>query len=137
MGTWVTVQDVELEWGRGEIPTDQQDHVNVLIDKAERLVAECVPNWVDRIEAGTLSTLTIGDVVSSMVLRVLRNPSGYRSETAGDYTYQLDSAVASGRLFLTKDERRRLQGRCGSGGAFTIRTNALTYAETLAAEQAP
>jgi hypothetical protein len=134
MGNWVTVQDVELEWGRGEIPAEQQDHVNVLIDKAERLVVEAVPDWGDRIEAGTLTAQAIGDVVSSMVLRVLRNPSGYRSETAGDYTYQLDSAVAAGRLFLSKDERRRLRGRVGSGGAFSIRTNALTYGEIIAAE---
>ncbi len=120
MGTWVTVQDVELEWNQ-EIPSDSVPHVNALIDKAERLVLETVPDVAARLTAGQLSLLTLGDVVGAMVLRVLRNPSGYRSETAGDYSYQADPQVGSGRLARTEQERRRLLGRLGSGRAYSMR----------------
>lgn len=42
--------------------------------------------------------------VASMVIRVLRNPDGYLTETIDDYTYRRDSAVSAGVLYASDDE---------------------------------
>ena len=111
MGVYADVSDIALEWNR-TVPDDSIDHVNHLIDKAERIVGATVPNLSDRISAGLTTAELVGDVVAAMVVRVLRNPDGKRSETAGDYSYELDSAggEASG-LHMSAADRRLLTGR--------------------------
>lgn len=107
--TYTTIYDIEVEWNQG-VPTESLGHVARLIEKAERLLARKVPNLAARITAGSLTKEDIVDVVCSMVLRVLRNPAGYRSETAGDYSYQVDAQTGSGRIELLASERRLLLG---------------------------
>lgn len=111
MGVYATVEDVELEWNR-PVPDESLAHVNHLIDRAERIVGAAVPNLADRITAGLTTAELVGDVVASMVVRVLRNPDGKRSETAGDYSYELANGDSTGSgLYLTADDRRLLAGR--------------------------
>jgi hypothetical protein len=43
-------------------------------------------------------------VVRRMVLRVLRNPDGFTAETEGNYSYQKDSRVASGTIWVTDED---------------------------------
>ena len=38
---------------------------------------------------------------SDVVLRLVRNPEGYLSETDGDYTYMLRQDLASGKVSLS------------------------------------
>ena len=114
--SYTTVQDVEAEWNQ-QVPEGSLVHVQHLIDKAERLIARRV-DVAGRIADNRLTEADVVDVVCSMVLRVLRNPTGFRSESAGDYSYSADAASASGRIELLPSERRLLAG--GSGGAFTI-----------------
>lgn len=115
--SYTTVQDVEAEWNQ-QVPDGSLVHVQWLIDKAERLLARRIPDLAARIADERLTQADVVDVVCSMVLRVLRNPTGFRSESAGDYSYSADSASASGRIELLPSERRLLVG--GQGGAFTI-----------------
>lgn len=62
-------------------------------------------------------------VVASMVIRVMKNPNGYLTETVDDYSYRRDSAVSSGALYLSDAELADLipsdRGR-RRRGAFTI-----------------
>ena len=53
-------------------------------------------------------------VESNAVLRVLRNPEGYRQETEGNYGYSLSAAVASGHLFIMDSEWDDLGYRTGA-----------------------
>ncbi len=39
-----------------------------------------------------------------MVLRLVRNPEGYLSDTDGDYTYMLRQDLASGKLDLLPED---------------------------------
>jgi len=43
-------------------------------------------------------------VESDVVLRLVRNPEGYLSETVGDYTYMLRQYLASGKLELLPED---------------------------------
>lgn len=63
-----------------------------------------VPDLDARLADGRTSAAAVRIVVVRMVLRVLRNPEGFKNEQAGDYGYSVDTAVASGRLFLTADD---------------------------------
>jgi hypothetical protein len=116
--SYTTVQDVEAEWNQ-QVPDGSLVHVQRLIEKAERLLVRRIPDLAERVDDARLTEADVVDVVCSMVLRVLRNPTGFRAETAGDYSYQADTAAASGRIQLLPSERRLLVG--GTAGAFTIR----------------
>jgi Phage protein Gp19/Gp15/Gp42 len=120
MGVYVTVADIELEWNQ-QIPAEHEAHINWLIDKAEAVLAT-IPGLAARILAGTVTTQQLKFVLAAMVVRVLRNPEGKRSETAGDYSYELASG-SSGQtgMFLTAEERRLL----GFGG----RANSIPYVD--------
>lgn len=57
-----------------------------------------------RLADGRTSVAAVRIVVVRMVLRVLRNPDGFKNEQGGDYGYSVDTEVSSGRLFLTRDD---------------------------------
>lgn len=59
-------------------------------------------------------------VCCEMVLRVLRNPDGKRSETVDDYSYTIDSTRSAGELYITENEMRDLAAGATSGVAFSI-----------------
>lgn len=47
--------------------------------------------------------------------RAVRNPEGFSSESAADYSYQRNGAVGEGGTFLTEREVKDLQQASGSG----------------------
>lgn len=98
------------------IPPGSTDAIARLIDKAERLILDAFPNLPDRVATGRPTTETVRDVIENMVIRVLRNPSSLRSIAVDDGTAVIDSAVSTGQLYLSDDERSRLApiGRRGN-----------------------
>jgi hypothetical protein len=125
MGVYADVRAVELEWNQ-QVSGGALPHVNWLIDKAEAVLTT-VPGLAARITAGTVTPANLRFVVAAMVVRVLRNPEGKRSETAGDYSYELASG-SSGEsgMFLTAAERRLL-GVGGRAGSIQLVDDALEY----------
>ncbi|RZS39146.1 Gp19/Gp15/Gp42-like protein [Herbihabitans rhizosphaerae] len=87
-----------------------------LADIEAELLAR-IPNLVTRANAEPAYKALVVRVECDAVLRVVRNPGGYRQETAGDYSYSADPRAASGYLFVTDDEWRLLGV---ARGAFTI-----------------
>lgn len=63
-----------------------------------------------RLSSGVLSEELYKDTVAEAVLRIVRNPDGFRMEQQGNYQYQLNSAVASGYLWFTADNMIDLIG---------------------------
>ncbi len=122
MGEYATVEDVELAWNQ---PVTDESYVDYLIDKAERLVRDSVPTLADRITAEKITTETVGDVVVDMVVRLLRNPEGLSSESAGDYSYQRNAATGEGRITLRPDEKARLLGNPGQVSSIPVGDDAL------------
>jgi hypothetical protein len=122
---YTSVSDVELEWNQS-VPAASLGHVVRLIQRAERIIARKVPNLAARITAGTTTSEDVRDVVAAMVVRVLRNPDGKQSESAGDYSYQLASGAAGGRLFVAGDELTLLIGG-RRASSIPLSDDALTY----------
>lgn len=123
----VTPQSLRTAAYELTIPDGVDTTLNRLIDKAERTVVDQVPTVPLRLEAGTLRRQSLADVIEDMVLRILRNPDGKRSESSDDYSYTLDQAVASGALYLSDRERSRLTPVTARARIGTIRLGAPSW----------
>ena len=127
---WTTPDDVLGSWIGDDAPEDA-DLVQRWIGRAERLIRREFPDLADRVASGLEPDLpdTIVDVVSAMVIRVFRNPSGHRSvsgqETTGQFsgsntiTFGGDNPGALGLLDEERDALRPPDAPRG-GQAFSI-----------------
>lgn len=87
-----------------DIPDEVNEEIAALIVKAERRLLARVKSIPVRIKDGRLSEEVVGDVVTDMVLRVVRNPEGMTSEQAEGFGYRVDWGAASGRIHVTKED---------------------------------
>jgi hypothetical protein len=110
-----TIQDLEARLRRPLEP-DEAVAADVLLGDVEAMLRRRIPDLDDRVCDPSFRTLVVM-VEASAVLRVLRNPEGLRSETEGNYSYQLNGAVAAGHLFVMDSEWQLLGV---TAGAFTI-----------------
>jgi hypothetical protein len=125
MGVYADVRAVELEWNR-QVDAGALAHVNWLINKAESVLVS-IPGLSARITAGTVTEANLRYVVAAMVVRVLRNPEGKRSETAGDYSYELASGTSGESGWSLTAAERRLLGVGGRAGSIPLSDDALEY----------
>ena len=100
---YASADDVSVRWGRSLTPEDCA-LVRVRLDDVERMLRRRIPDMDDKVESGDLDVEDIVQVEADAVLRLARNPEGYLSETDGNYTYQLQKDLASGRLQITDEE---------------------------------
>lgn len=115
----VTAQNVRDAAFGVTIPAgaDVDTQIDKLIGKAEMLLPQpCVAN---RIASGALAAETVKSVIEDMVVRVTKNPKGYRQRSIDDFQVTIDTALSSGALYLDDSERLRLcppsrAGRVGS-----------------------
>lgn len=87
-----------------DIPDHARADVEALAARAERRLHQRVPSLTRRLHEGTTDEDTVADVVTDMVLRVIRNPEGLTTETAEGFSYRTDWAAASGRLHVTRED---------------------------------
>jgi hypothetical protein len=73
-------------------------------------VLDTVPSVKTRLSAGRLSVRSFTRIVCDMVLRVVRNPEGLRSESDGTYQYTSAATVASGDLWIPEKDLVLLRG---------------------------
>ena len=128
--SWTTPDDVLGSWIGDDAPDDAL-LVQRWIDRAERLIRREFPEIQERLDSGGEPDLadTVVDVVSAMVARVFRNPSGHRSvsgqETTGQFsgsntiTFGGDNPGALGLLDEERDALRPPDAPRG-GQAFSI-----------------
>ena len=110
--------DVAVRWAR--TPSDEETAlITVRLDDAERLIRKRIPDLDDLISDGVIDIADVVQVESEAVLRVIRNPEGFVSETDGNYTYQLAHTTAAARLEIMPDEWKLL-GVVVKGGMFTL-----------------
>jgi hypothetical protein len=91
--------------------------VATLLADAEILIKARIPDLDDQVEESDDFLEIVKYVEASAVVRLVRNPNGYTSETDGDYTYQINFRLASGELEIT-DKEWSLLGL--GGGMFLI-----------------
>lgn len=118
-----TPMDIESRWR--PLSNEEEIVASTLLDDAWRLLNRSLPDLASRMDANP-STVDTGDVkmvLANMVIRVLRNPDGYRQESIQDYAYTFDVVTASGRLTVTDDELALLASAASdlsASGAFSI-----------------
>lgn len=101
------------------LTTAEQSLAAALLRRASGMVRSRLPNVDIRIAAGTLDAGQAALAVIHMVLRVMRNPAGVRTETVGPFTRTFDTR-SSGLLALTDAElallapRRRRRAPAGT-----------------------
>lgn len=113
--SYASVADVEHRMGR-PLSDPERTLAAALLDDAETLLRARIPRLDQRVADEQFGKLVVL-VEASAVVRVLRNPGGYRSETAGDYSYTIDTRAAAGYLTILDSEWRLLGV---APGAFTI-----------------
>jgi len=102
MANPATVVDVESRWR--SLTTAETINAEAFLADAWSLLLARRPTLEADITAGTVTTGNVVRVVTSMVLRLLRNPDGKTEEAIDDYRYRYDKLVASGRLFVSDEE---------------------------------
>src|SRR5690349_4350472 len=109
---YATIADVELRLGR-DLTTEEEAQVTELLEDVEAMIRYRIPDLDEKVANGTLPERLVVMVEVNAVVRVLRNPEAYVSETDGNYSYTRSSSGASGYLELTPQEWDWLFG--GSG----------------------
>jgi len=91
-------------------------------DTVDKAAARWGARIQTRLDAGTLTENLYKKTIAEAVLRVIRNPEGYTTETEGNYSYGLRATVASGYLMFTPDNIEDLIGVESSGviGSYSI-----------------
>lgn len=111
-----TVDDVQDRYGP-ELTDEEKRLAKTLLNDVEVKIRRRARNLVARATADPDWREAVVAVEANAVLRVLRNPEGYRQEVEGNYSYSLSAAVASGHLFVMDSEWDDLGL---SGRAFTV-----------------
>lgn len=110
MSNYAQVDDVAARY-EGDIPSVRREWVSTLLDDAESVLYGEIPGLDARVNDGRVDVATVCRVECSMVLSVLRNPSGYSSQTAGEFSYSFQGGGSpGGRLVLSAADRRALLG---------------------------
>lgn len=114
---YATASDVAVRWAR--IPTPEEaDLIDVRLADVERIIRKRIPDLDALILAGTIDVADVVQVESDVVLRLIRNPEGFVSETDGNYTYQFAQSTAAARLEIFPEEWALLG--VTSGSMFTL-----------------
>lgn len=116
--TYATVADVSTRLGRPITDPGEVAQVQAWLEDAEALILSRVPTLPDLLADGALTVATLVMVEANAVIRKIRNPEGYTSETIDDYTYRYNEQVRRGDIFFTDDEWALLIP--GRSGAWTI-----------------
>ena len=100
---------------RYHLPIDSSMEPLVLarLQDAEDKIRIRIPDLDERVDQGTISKNTVVRVTADAVIRLVRNPDGYISETDGNYTYQLSFDGGGSDLTITPAEWRDLGIRKG------------------------
>ena len=101
---YAAASDVATRLGR-TLTTEETSLVSARLEDVERLIERGLKRrglttLAARITADLTDEEDVKQVESDVVLRLVRNPEGYLSETDGDYTYMLRQDLASGKLEL-------------------------------------
>lgn len=113
MADFATVEDLRARLLGRDLTPDEEAKAPALLADATAIIQARFP----QLDPATPPPSAVG-VCCAMVLRVLRNPAGLRTEAIDDYSYTIDSSRSTGELHLTEQEARTL--RATLGAAFSI-----------------
>lgn len=88
----------------GELTGDQEVLVKALLRAASAMIRARIPTVDTMIADGRLNPELVALAAANMTLRVLRNPSGLRSEAVGPFSRAYDTKYAVGQLVIGAEE---------------------------------
>jgi hypothetical protein len=100
------IGDVVAQYG--ELTDDEERLTAYLLKAASGIVRQRFRLVDAQMAAGLLDPDVVAVTVSGMVLRVLRNPEGLRSETTGPFSRAYDTSAAAGLLVITDADAGQL-----------------------------
>lgn len=119
---YATPSDVAVRWAR--TPSEEEsDLIAVRLSDIERIIRKRIPDLDDRILSGDLDVDDVVQVESDAVLRLIRNPEGFVSETDGNYTYQFSHNAKAGVLEILPEEWALLGATSVGGSMFELVPN--------------
>ncbi len=104
---FAAVGDVAAQYG--SMTPAEESLAGWLLRAASNMVRARRPLIDQQIAGGIVSGDLVALAVTNMVLRVLRNPAGLRSETVGPFSRSYDTSVAAGLLVFTGDEEQLIE----------------------------
>lgn len=114
---YASVEDVEARLGR-DLDTSESQIVSTRLNDIELMIRYRIPDLDTKVATGVIDPQVVVMVECDAILRLIRNPEGFTAETDGNYSYQISTQVASGKLDVFPNEWALLGIR---NGAFTIR----------------
>lgn len=100
---YASVTDVTTLWAKEPEP-EVISLINRRLEQVERMILRRVPDLAAKIAAGTIDVADVVQIEADAVLRVVRDPEGYQSESDGNYSYTFDRSAAGGKLEVLDDE---------------------------------
>lgn len=115
---YATSDDVAVRWARS--PSDEEAAlIEVRLEDVERLIRKRIPTLDTMVTDGDILEDDLIQVEADAVLRLVRNPEGFVSESDGNYTYQFNQQTSAGKLEILPEEWTLL-GVAASGGVFSL-----------------
>ncbi|QCG76873.1 head-to-tail adaptor [Mycobacterium phage XianYue] len=100
---YATANDVVVLWAK-----EPEPEVMALIERrlaqVERMIKRRIPDLDLKVMVDATFKADLIDIEADAVLRLVRNPEGYLSETDGAYTYQLSADLSQGKLTILDEE---------------------------------
>lgn len=100
---YATAADVVTLWAK-EPEAEVMTLIERRLEQVERMIRRRIPTLDALAAASETFEADLIDIEADAVLRLVRNPEGYLSETDGAYTYQLQSDLSSGKLQVLDEE---------------------------------
>lgn len=124
MVDFATQDDIEALWR--PLDASESGQVESLLRLASAMVRGRFPDLETRLYRSQIDSQLVADIVASMVVRAMRNPTGIKQETIGPVSYTVDARVASGYLFIDDAEAALLAPAAlpGARGFGSIRLSA-------------
>jgi len=100
---YASAYDVVTLWAKEPEP-EVMSLIERRLEQVERMIRRRIPDLDAKVSASDTFEADLIDIEADVVLRLVRNPEGYISETDGVYTYQLAADLTNGRLQILDDE---------------------------------
>lgn len=116
MANPATTTDVVNRWR--PLSTQETTNAQTFLDDAWVMLKRRAAGLEDAMALDVDLTSEVVRVITTAVLRVLKNPDGKRQESIDDYSWTRDQAVSAGLLYFTDEELGDLTPD-GNSGAFS------------------
>lgn len=116
---FATTDDVAVRWAR--TPSEEESSlIEIRLADVQRIIRKRIPDLDERVFSGDLDVDDVVQVESDAVLRLIRNPEGFVSETDGNYTYQFSHSTKAGMLEILPEEWELLGATSVGGSMFQL-----------------